>query len=87
MREVHIQKLAKAIESAVSEHGTPNGFRCWELCRLYGGPHWLIAGKIGKWYLKELAARLELVGVDTIGLSYKDGAFLFNWTEADHKKL
>lgn len=50
-----MRKLSRALTRAVSEHGAPNRFGCREL-ELYGGPGAMLAGKIGRCHLVELAA-------------------------------
>lgn len=50
-----MRRLSRALTRAVSEHGAPNRFGCGEL-NLYGGPGAMLAGRIGRHHLVELAA-------------------------------
>lgn len=62
--------LAAALLRAGNEHGTPNGFGCGELHRLYGGPGPTLAGKIGRRFLRALR---DDMGIEHI--TYEAGVF------------
>lgn len=46
--------LAAALKTACEEHGRPNSFSARELYLYYGGPQPMLAGHIGKRFLRSL---------------------------------